>query len=89
MGHIILVKTSFFLCKTHFLIKLRGAALVSQQDKQPAGSPPACPMRSQGADFHSKSCAGVENVQIWWGVSAQKREGSERPWAAPINHLPE
>lgn len=27
MGHIILIKSSFFLCKTHFLIKLSGAAL--------------------------------------------------------------
>lgn len=39
MGHIILIKTSFFLCKTHFLIKLSRATLGCHQDKQPAGSP--------------------------------------------------
>lgn len=78
MGHIILIKTSFFLGKTHFLIKLRGAALGSSPGQAACWFPPACPTRSQGADFHSKSCAGEENFQIWWSVSVQKSEGSEK-----------
>lgn len=85
MGHIILIKTSFFLCKTHFLIKLRGAALGSHQDN--------CWVPPSMSNKKSRSRFPLKILRRWRKLSDlveykctekwRKWEGSESPGLLP------